>query len=177
MKLSSIETGIRNVNHTIEASLNKEAGDARREAAEVNERAAKILARIADRDLNLDQQRPIATVLRRFSGRMVLLRSYPGDGEAKRLGLEIKTSLELANIRAEDQLENWLNNGPLVFGIQVECAQTEGKPEEQRDFANAMITALSGSGNLSVRPWSEFGCPFEGYTEIDIGIKPAILAK
>ena len=176
-KLSKIETAIRDVNHNIEASLNKQAGDAIKEASSANERAAKILATIADRDLNQDQQRQIASALRRFSRRMVYLRSYPGDGEAKRLGLEIKAVLKLAAIPTEDRLEEWLNDKPLVFGIEVECAKTEGKPEEQRDFANAIIEALSKTGKLSVRPLSEFACPQETFTGINVGVKPPTLAK
>jgi hypothetical protein len=176
MRSSRIETALRDVNHNIEASLNKQAGDARREAAEANERTARILATIADRDLSQGQQLQVASVLRQFSGRMVRLRSYPGDGEAKRLGLEIQAALELAGIHTEDRLEQWLHDSPLVFGIEVECAAAEGKPGEQRDFANAIVGALSGSGNLSVRPLSQFGCS-QAITGVNIGIKPAILAK
>ncbi|MGO9094905.1 MAG: hypothetical protein ACLQGV_06740 [Bryobacteraceae bacterium] len=174
--VSKADGTIQAFNDILLAEAQRGTAMAQRRAAEANERTARILATIADRDLNQDQQRRIAFVLRQFSGRMVYLRSYPGDGEAKRLGLEIQAALELAGIHTEDRLEQWLYDSPLVFGIEVECAAAEGGPGEERGFANAIVRALSGSGNLSVRPLSQFGCS-QTVAGVNIGIRPATLAK
>jgi hypothetical protein len=142
------------------------------------ERLARVRleAAIAGRELTAEQQRKIGAALEKFSGRIVWLRSYPGDGEAKRLGIQVKTALDLAHIKVQDRLEEMYSNAPLIFGIEVVCAANGIR--DQRHFARALIATLSGDvGKLDVHPLSEFACPSEGITEIHIGVKPAALAK
>lgn len=180
-QVSRADGWLQEFSNTLLTSAQRQAADAMDEAVRANAETTKLTsenlklrAAMADRELTLDQQRNIGKRLERFAGRTVVIRSYPGDGEAKRLGLEIKNALHLASIDPWDSTEHWLNDAPLTFGIRVECAEDEGKP--QRDFANAIIGALRGHGNLSVLPLSEFGCGLS-ITEIHVGIRPPVLAK
>ena len=138
----------------------------------LNLEAAKLRTAIAPRELTIEQQDLIGGALRKSSGKTVWLRSYRGDAEAKRLGVEIKQALTLARITAEDRLEEMYGDGPLLFGIEVTCA--ENALRSQRNFASSIISALSARdlGHLSVLPLSGFACPSDEITEIHIGIKP-----
>lgn len=56
----------------------------------LNLESAKLRAAIAPRELTVEQQKLIGAALGEHSGKTVWLRSYRADGEAKRLGVEIK---------------------------------------------------------------------------------------
>jgi hypothetical protein len=138
----------------------------------LNLEAANLRAAIAPRELTIEQQKLIGAALHKYSGKTVWLRSYRADAEAKRLGVEIKQALTLAQITVEDRLEEMYGDGPVLFGIEVTCA--ENALRSQRDFARSMISVLSAEdvGHLSVLPLSQFACPSDEITEIHIGIKP-----
>jgi hypothetical protein len=155
-KVSAVDTSLRNTTHQIEALLNMQVADTNERAAQAELRTTELRAAMADRGLSADQQRRIGAALAKYAGRTVWIRSTKGDGEAMRLGLEIKAALERAHIRTEVRFGEMLFDAPLAFGIQVPCAQRE------RPFALSLLGALSTIGNLATVPLSEFGCDDEG---------------
>jgi hypothetical protein len=142
-----------------------------------NEEIARLNVAIAGRELTSDQQRRIGVALAKYAGRPVWIRSYAGDPEAKRLGREIISALRVAHVDTEDRLEELSSGNPMLFGIEVQCAET--RFNNQRDFAFAVIAALSSkdAGNLAVRPLSEFACQSDETTEINVGIRPPTLVE
>ena len=145
------------------------------ETARLTSENLKLRVVMAGRELTAEQQELIGAALAKYPGKTVWLRSYRADGEAKRLGVEIKHALTLSRITVEDRLEEMYGDGPLLFGIEVTCAENAIRSE--RSFARAIISTLSAKeiGNLAVLPLSEFGCPSDEITEIHIGIKPPTL--
>jgi hypothetical protein len=144
-------------------------------AAAANLEAATLRKAASGRDLTLEQQRTIVSLLTGYAGEYVVVRSYPNDPEAKALGAQIVSALRSAHIDVEPRLEEigfWTN---LTFGIEVQCG--ENAIVHKRPFAQAIISALSSkdAGNLSVLPLSVFACPSDTHTEVVIGIKPPAL--
>lgn len=156
----------------LENLSNQEIAQLQRDTELVKRDNLRLRAAIAGRELTTEQQRKIGSALQSFSGKTVRVMSYRGDGEAKRLGLEIGSALGLAHIHFGDNLEGLDNREQLLLGIEVTCA--EDALHSDRPFAKALIAALSDKdeGSLSVLPLSELGCPSDEITEIHIGVKP-----
>lgn len=154
------------------ASLNKKAGDADRDAADAELQTAQLRAAMADRTLSAEQQRRIRDACNAspWKGRDVWMRSYPNDGEAARLIVEMKAAFEPC-LTVEDRTGQGGIVGTLV-GIRVDPS------EHGRDFASFLIEALRGKsmGNLSVDDLTQFGSASET-TEILVGLKPSALTQ
>src|ERR1017187_6258855 len=171
-KASKIEAAIRDVNHKVEASLNKQAADAKREAAEANERTARLLAALADRDLDPEQQRRIGERCAKFEGQTVQLRSYPNDLEAARLIVALKAAFE-PRIHVADrtgELTATWGDPDMVLGIHVVPSQ------RSPGFAQALVTMLRTDGRLTVADLPAYGSGSDT-TDILVGMKPVVLAK
>jgi hypothetical protein len=165
------ETRLRTINSAAFAQFNKEAGDARRAAGEAIERAAKLDAAIANRHLTREQQVAIGSALSKYAGRVLYLRSSPGDTPAIVLALEIKAALERARIRVEDRTGQPIGLGEtLTFGIRIDCGDNE------RGLSELLARTLKVDGGLDVVPLSPQACS-GGPTEVFIGPKPIAGAK
>ena len=158
-------------NRTVEIAHDEEMGRLRESTALAQKATADLLTIIAPRDLNEGHQRNIRKALMPFSGETVFIRSYPGDGEAARLILEIKSILEPA-IRVEDrtgELVEQMAPSGFIFGIQIDASR------DKAAFAEALVAAFSGEGKLSVQPLSPFAFG-DSPTDIKLGIKPPLIA-
>jgi hypothetical protein len=162
LRMPEVAAKIQSKNDLLIASLNYEAGEARKIAAQLE-------TAMANRDLTPEQQHRIAEACRAFSGKIVYIRSYPNDVEAARLIMQLKTALE-PHIRVEDRtgqlLATWDSPG-LVLGIRIQPAEGE------RAFAEALVKTFRREGSLSVEDLSPLGAG-QALTEILVGVKPVV---
>ena len=187
-KSSKIETAIRDVNHNIEASLNKQAGDAKREASDANERAAQADERAAGanriaeaerlervklermmlpRTLSEARQRSMSDACRPFSGHSITVFSFSGDAESARLALQIVAALENAKIRVQRRVGVMiLVNGAPFTGIAVSAID----PGLAKAISDSLIAA---DISAMVNP----ARPDEKEMTMTVGVKPYELLK
>src|ERR1019366_2254073 len=141
-------------------------------AAEAELQTTQLRAAMADRNLSPAQQRAIrqACLASPWRGRDVWIRSYPNDGEAARLIVEMKAALEPC-LSVEDRTGQSIGGIGTVVGIRVDPA------ERGRDFATWLIHALGDPkmGDQSVDALTPLGSVDET-TEIMVGLKPTALA-
>jgi len=167
------------------AALNKEAAQARKEAAE-------LLALIQPRDLSEDQQRKIGESVRAFSGRRVplLITWYRFDIEGGRLSQEIKSGLEFGKVKvvvAPGDLERY------VEMPEAHLSSSAGFPptamsgvrifsgRNSRPFADSLKNSLESQGKfmVSIDPLA----PIVGRQSVDdvlyifVGMKPIPVIK
>lgn len=130
---------------TLVASAEQKAGEANDRAA-ANEKEAALLRKLAQgrrlTELQIDQ---IATSLKPFAGRRLLMGSYPGDAEAARLGLQISTALRRAGI---DVLINQLGKGPMNLTGTINFGVHVAGPEKDKGFLRAIANSLHLHGKL-----------------------------
>jgi hypothetical protein len=119
--------------------------------AKVNERAAqldlertKLEAIIAPRSLTLEQQQKIADICRKFQGHPASVVSYSTDAEASGLASQIIAVLHAAGVPVVDNTATVMPLGGFEIGIHVRA------PNEEKDFAVAIDSALSSIGHLDV---------------------------
>jgi hypothetical protein len=155
-----IDTEMRDITRQQVSIANGRAGDALKEAAEANERAAELLAEIQPRELK--QQDAIRKSLARFSRRITDLTSprafliigiytYRLDPEGLRLAREIQDIFRgrfSSALHADGGLEGLMVNpsGETLFGVTV----IGGK--NQQEFAATLKSALQSEGGLFVPP-------------------------
>jgi hypothetical protein len=149
------------------ATLNNEAGIARKEAGDAKERAANLELLIAARNLTREQQNTIGESLKKFSGRKVTLVSYALDAEGFVIATQIKFALEAGRLTVEDMRGKTLPFGGVGVGINV-----SGPPNE-RPFVDALASSLEDDGKLGVvpiRPTTKRGTP----VTLTVGVKPFV---
>jgi hypothetical protein len=127
---SSKQTTLRANSHQIEGMLNKEAGDAANHAALLDrenivlrENVVKLEKRMLPRNLTLDQQRVIASQLKRFAGTHVNLLVYPADDEAFAIAREIEMSLGTHGANWTVAFVTRPDFDRVVSGVLVEISQ------------------------------------------------------
>lgn len=147
-KASKVETDMRNDTAQLVALVDQKAADARLAAAGANvlaqsanlqaatlekeavslgkqaetERLARVRLEksIQPRDLNAEQQTSVINSLREYSGRYILIWTYPSDAEGDRLAAVLRATLKRAGIDA-DIAPGFLKTTELPFqGIRIE---------------------------------------------------------
>ena len=113
-------------------------------AASAQLETARLYALTAPRRLNLEQQNEIATALRRFSKRTVVLETYGLDGEGAAIGTQLINVLRSAGITTIDHRASMIVSGGFEFGIHIRGPQTE------QEFVVGLRDALRSIGNLEV---------------------------
>jgi hypothetical protein len=169
---SGKETALRKANDQLFAQLNSEAAQARKDAGDAIESAAKaderasanekesarlskiaeaerlerirLEAAVAPRGLTLDQQKRIADEVQKFRRHAVLVSSYGLDGEASELAAQVISSLRSVGITVADARASIVVNGGFETGVHVRG------PDVERAFVIALGNALSVVGKLRV---------------------------
>jgi hypothetical protein len=120
------------------------AAEANRKAEEERLERLKLEATVAPRNLSLAEQRTIASVLSRFAGRKVRIRSYALDVEAAVFGQQIMNCLQGANIPFDDHRMSESSLGAVATGVRV--------TGQDGAFVTAILKALSSLGRVAVSP-------------------------
>lgn len=101
------------------SAAQKEAGEAKKETAELTARNLALEAAIAPRRLSERQQRGLAA-LTAFAGRTVGVKSYSSDTEGLILATQTIDALTKSKIRIEDNRLTLAPAGSVIFGVSVE---------------------------------------------------------
>lgn len=107
--------------------------------------------------------------MRRFAGLAIFISSYTGDAEAARLGLQIKSTLEVAGIHCDNNLGRTIaERGGVAFGVDISGPPSDanficGIAKSLRDEAK-----IDAEGHI-IEPKTRIGSALTG---IMIGLKP-----
>ena len=182
-KSSKIETAIRDVNHKIEASLNKQAADATNLAEAEHLARVKLEQEIQPRYLTDDQEEAIGGNLKRFAVRKLLIASQWIDAEAAQLAREIKSALNHAGIGIGDgfidqigaypQIAGSVFNGGGFSGTNIHTGiEVWGTDRAAVEATAQALRSIGKLGSVTTPPQAE--SPFEAAVPIAImvGVKP-----
>lgn len=101
------------------ATANERAAEANRIAEAERLERIKLEAQVSPRRLTSEQQKRVASALRRFSGKAVSVTSYALDLEAALLGEQIIAALNMAGIRPDDRRLSNMTLGGFALAIHV----------------------------------------------------------
>jgi hypothetical protein len=202
-RAAGVETKLRNATAEVFGTLDKEAGEARKAAADIvgkykdvdlaiadaNARAkaaealaeterlerTKLEAQIAPRRLTPTQRKAIAEAVKPFAGRSVSVVSYTLDLEGAVLGKQIVDAFTDGGLHVQNDLTSDTPlSGGIAGGIFV-----NGTPSE-RDLVTALRGILATQGKLKSVATSDTTMPTGSFrarkpldVEVFVGVKPA----
>lgn len=139
----------------------------REQAEGLRHQVAQLNAVVAGRHLTPEAVQKISEGLKIFVGKHLFISSYTGDAEAINLGLQIKSALEGAHIRVDNNLgRTSAGQGGVGFGIYI------SGPEADTDFMVAMRKLLQEHGKIEVS--ETFLAPRVSVNDNVIGIMVAL---
>lgn len=122
----------------------KEAGEAKRETAELTAKNLVLEAAIAPRRLKDNQQKALAS-LTAFATRLVEIKSYSSDTEGAILATQIMDALTKSNIHIRDNRLTVQPAGSVAFGVSV-----EGPDKELVKHLTEILSDLAGKSPLAL---------------------------
>jgi len=130
----------------------------------------KLEAEVQPREMTKEEEKELRSKLRKFSGRIVSVRSYALDTEGSRLATIILSALRSSGIQVSDQRGNLFNLSPgwnVVEGIQI------AGPHSQDDLIHALLNSpLKSDPHLKMFRKDDPAIPESAPVEILVGVKP-----
>jgi len=152
------------------AQANQRAAEASEKAESEQLARLRLEAAIQPRDLSLEQHGKLRNALGKFSGRVVIVRSYALDTEGSRLATMILSALHASGMRISDQRGNLFNLAPgwhVVEGIQI------AGPHSQDDLIDVLLRSPLGSdAHLKMFRKEDPSISDSAPIEILVGVKP-----